>query len=531
MRKAAGAHHAHLVRHFERRLKATKEGLHLPSEDELLLGMGFLCGDIFTDAKEACNRWLKRLRSETIGANSVDIISFVEAVTVAPDPTSILLLSNVLHGALYDDAGNPKEDKSTSFIDGLFMRCRIYLAHLDMPGAARDIALESIKRFYRTEREYYKYSIKFAYSGLAWAVYALDREERQLNHQFGGWLQVSPIQHNAAVRLLVETIINEGIQDNLDDEKKRRDASRSKSSEKAEPLKDLEVADNDGSRIVLKEIGNSDITEGKRVYSAFKPICGIPLRLVSLPDLTGVQRQLDIEAPHARKITQEILASLVGQSYVHLSPTILVGNPGCGKTRYARRLFELLGVKHQIISCGGVADGNWGGTARRWSTGEPSLPLSALLRTKTANPGLILDEVEKVGTDRNNGNAAESILAMLETETAERFIDPYVQGECDISLVSWMMTANDLKGVHAPFRDRCRVIRFPEPGREHRRHFVRQLLKEMASPNRFDEFWFRDLTIEEYSYVERLWKGGSLRRLQKIIRGIVTARVNGRTLH
>lgn len=528
MRAAAGFHHAYLARHFERRRKATLKGLHLPSEDELLLGMGFLNGDVFLDAKEACIRWHYRLNREPQISELTDIKSCVDGVTVSPDATSILLLYNTLSAHLYDIDGLKRSDNRKPQMDSLHLRCQIYLAHLDMPGAARDIAFEAMVRLVQTDRDNYKFSVRFAYSALAWGLYSINRESRQ-EFSWSDGTHISPIRQDAGLRLLIEDIIDEGVQDRVEEERRAQIVSYG-GSDTAVETEPSPTAD-PFMRVVLREIGNAEIAEGRKIASAFKPICGTPLRLTELPDLVSIRADLNREAPHALEVTNEILNGMINNNYAYIPPTILVGKPGCGKTRYARRLLELLGVEHQIISCGGVADGNWGGTARRWSTGEPSIALSALLRTKTANPGIILDEIEKVGTDRNNGNAAESILAMLEPETAARYIDPYVQGECDISAISWIMTANELRGIQGPFRDRCRVIRFPAPKREHGQQLANTILKDQMKAQGLEPAWFSELEDDEIGTINKLWRGGSLRRLQKLVQGVVRARIAARTIH
>lgn len=194
------------------------------------------------------------------------------------------------------------------------------------------------------------------------------------------------------------------------------------------------------------------------------------------------------------------------------------------QVRFATRLLKVLNLPHDTIPCGGVSDGTFAGTPRRWSTGEPSLPVALITRYKAAGPGAILDEIEKVGSSRHNGQAHDALLAFLERETASRFHDPYVQAPCDLSNVAWLMTANSLEGLSAPLRDRCRVIPFPEPGREHLPTLSRQIISDILAEQGLDRRWVSPLDGIEVEAVTKAWPGGSLRKLRRVIEVILASR-------
>jgi ATP-dependent Lon protease len=141
--------------------------------------------------------------------------------------------------------------------------------------------------------------------------------------------------------------------------------------------------------------------------------------------------RLTTEFPWAASTGDEILKGLVGRDHVRFRPTILLEPPGCGKTRFARRLIEELGVPYELVSCGGLSDSAIGGTARRWTSGEPSLAVMAVRRHECAGPAIILDEIEKVGYSRYNGNVHDVLVGLLETETSSRWFDPYLEATCD----------------------------------------------------------------------------------------------------
>src|SRR3546814_11893923 len=105
-------------------------------------------------------------------------------------------------------------------------------------------------------------------------------------------------------------------------------------------------------------------------------------------------------------------------------PCLVVGPPGCGKTRLARRIGQLTGTGSNLLSVGGSSDNRMlQGTARGWSTAEPSFPLLAIMRSEIANPLLIVDEIDKAVATSHNGSVANTLLGMLAPETAPRWPD------------------------------------------------------------------------------------------------------------
>lgn len=286
-----------------------------------------------------------------------------------------------------------------------------------------------------------------------------------------------------------------------------------------------EDATETGAVVVLGMVGGvSTTTSAKEAASAFCTIAGMPLPRIRVPDLAEVRARLRAEFPHLAVQIDTILADVGGKEFVKLSPLLLVSGPGAGKTRFARRLAEHLDVPLHRYDGAGASDNAFSGTGRRWSSGEPSVPLEAVRITGVANPIVLVDEIDKSGTSRHHGSLGAAMLPFLDAETAARYPDPYALSACDLSNISYIATANDDAAIPPPLRDRFRVLHLPLPDRQHLPELARGIVGDIAAAVGDDPRWFPDLNEEELMIAERLWPGGSMRRLKAVIERLIERR-------
>ncbi|WP_175577260.1 AAA family ATPase [Rhizobium oryziradicis] len=234
------------------------------------------------------------------------------------------------------------------------------------------------------------------------------------------------------------------------------------------------------------------------------------------------------EFPYALAVIDNVLEGLDGRTNVYLSPIILLGEPGGGKSEFAKRLSKELGAPFEVISCGGSSDSAIGGTASRWSSGEPSLAIMAVRRHRCAGPIIILDEIDKIGTSRNNGNVHDVLIGLYEPVTSRCWHDPYVQASCDLSHVSWLMTTNSIEPIPGALRDRCQTLRFPYPEADHLSLLAPRILARRYLQTGYDPRWATPLEGFELDALAKVWAGGSIRKLERVVEGLRKAREQAR---
>ncbi len=261
-----------------------------------------------------------------------------------------------------------------------------------------------------------------------------------------------------------------------------------------------------------------------RLSAPYKALLDCETPLVMTPELREIRDVLRNEYPHAHAAIDLLLLDLRPGEPVAFRTMMLVGQPGCGKSRLLRRLGELLNVKVRRYDAAGSSDNSFGGTPKRWTSATPCFPLQAVAEARIANPVIMVDEIDKAGTG-SAGSLPQALMPFLEKETAAAFPDPCFEVECDLSHVNYALTANDDSRLPSPLRDRIRIIRVPSPTVEHIESLSRSIMKDLAVELNMPAAFLPDLAPDELSVVSKMWgDNGSVRRLQKIIRGTVTAR-------
>ncbi|KAL6600350.1 hypothetical protein ACP70R_045150 [Stipagrostis hirtigluma subsp. patula] len=156
----------------------------------------------------------------------------------------------------------------------------------------------------------------------------------------------------------------------------------------------------------------------------------------------------------------------------------LLGPPGVGKTSIARSIAEALNRKFYKFSVGGLEYvEEIKGMPRGFLGALPGKIVQCLKSVGTANPLILIDEIDKVGPG-HAGNAASALLEVLDPDQNYAFADYYLDVPIDLSKVLFVCTANSIEGISGPLRDRMEIIAISGYTNDEKMHIARQYLEK-----------------------------------------------------
>ena len=220
-----------------------------------------------------------------------------------------------------------------------------------------------------------------------------------------------------------------------------------------------------------------------------------PERFQVKPSGLPAMEHLYDELPNFHEVLDDLRRQLAlctdSSDALEITPMLLLGPPGVGKTHFAREVAKLLGTGHGFLSMSAMTAG-WilSGASSQWKGARPGKVFETLVDGQYANPVMVVDEIDKSGGEHSY-DPLGSLYSLLEHDTAGNFTDEFAEVPIDASQVIWVATANDARGIPDPILNRMNVFEIEMPDAEAARQIAAKLYRGIRADHawgqRFDE--------------------------------------------
>jgi len=363
---------------------------------------------------------------------------------------------------------------------------RLQIASAHMPSGVRQIAEKELDMLSKTSPATAEYTIGLTYIdylvSLPWNKKTpdnldLERAERVMNERHYGLHEVKErILEHLAVKILVMNrkprilvVDDEEIaRRNLEHILIKEEYSVVTASGGAEAIKQLELSDFDIvlTDLKMEKISGIDILEKTRAKYPDTQVIMITAYASVDTAIEAIKRGAyhyiakPFKLEEVRTTVKQALDKKLSTVSAKGSILCFAGPPGTGKTSLGRSIAEALGRKFARISLGGMKDeAEIRGHRRTYAGALPGRIIEEIRRADSANPVIMLDEVDKIGQDFK-GDPESALLEVLDPEQNQSFIDHYLDVPFDLSNVMFIVTANIADNIQGPLRDRMEIIEF-----------------------------------------------------------------------
>lgn len=206
-----------------------------------------------------------------------------------------------------------------------------------------------------------------------------------------------------------------------------------------------------------------------------------------VPDMGSLYRMLPNFTEVLDDVKRHVALAQDCPDGIEVTPILLLGQPGIGKTHFAKKLSELLGTGMTLVPMSSMTAG-WllSGSSSQWKGAKPGKVFEALVDGEYANPVIVVDEIDKASGDAQY-DPLGALYSLLEHDTAKAFTDEFAEVAVDASQVIWITTANDERGIPEPLLNRMNVFEVQPPSPEEARRIARNLYQSIRAEHGWGE--------------------------------------------
>jgi ATP-dependent Lon protease len=254
-----------------------------------------------------------------------------------------------------------------------------------------------------------------------------------------------------------------------------------------------------------------------------------PSRFQVKPSGVPEMEKLYGELPNFVEVLNEVKRGIALSQDVNdgleITPILLLGKPGIGKTHFAKKIADLVGTGMTLVPMSSTTAG-WllSGASSQWKGAKPGKVFEALVDGEYANPVIVVDEIDKASPDAQY-DPLGALYSLLEHDSALSFTDEFAEVPIDASQVIWIATANDERSIPKPILNRMNVFEVEPPSYEAALQIIKNLYRSICA----EHDWGKRFESEpDNSTLERLSRTIPREMRQALMAGFGNARLDNR---
>lgn len=249
---------------------------------------------------------------------------------------------------------------------------------------------------------------------------------------------------------------------------------------------------------VEKRLGKLPPREHESLRATYERMLEMgPDRFQVKPSGLPAMEYLYDELPNFHEVLDDLKRQLAlcadSRDALEITPMLLLGPPGVGKTHFAREIAQLLGTGMGFVSMSSMTAG-WvlSGSSSQWKGARPGKVFETLVEGQYANPVMVVDEIDK-SSGEHAYDPLGSLYSLLEHDTAGCFTDEFAEVAIDASQMIWVATANEARGIPDPILNRMNVFEIDMPDEAAARQIASRLYRGIRADHDWGQRFDPDL--------------------------------------